>query len=65
VDGVSDTAVTVRRGRARIVATAVGRGRPAADALSEPVTQRLHERVDGLGLQHPPRIKVRVTPRSR
>ena len=26
------------------------------------MTQRLQERVDGLGLQHPPRIKVRVGP---
>ncbi len=65
VDGISAAAVPVRRGRARIVATAAGRGRPAADALSEPVTQRLQERLDGLGLHHPPRIKVRVTPRSR
>ena len=65
VDGVSDAAVTVRRGRARVVATAAGRGRPAADALIEPVTERLRERVDALDLQHPPRIKVRVAPRSR
>ncbi len=65
VDGISAAAVTVRRGRARVVATSAGRGRPAADALHEPLTQRLQERVDGLGLHHPPRIKVRVTPRSR
>jgi len=65
VDGISDATVKVRRGRARVAATSSGRGRPAAEALSEPVTQTLQERLDGLGLRHPPRLKVRVTPRSR
>ena len=65
VDGISDATVKVRRGRARVAATSAGRGRPAADALSEPVTQTLQDRLDGLGLRHPPRLKVRVTPRSR
>ncbi len=65
VDGISGATVTVRRRHARVVATSAGRGRPAAEALSEPVTQLLQDRLDGLGLRHPPRLKVRVTPRSR
>ena len=65
VDGISSAAVKVRRRRARVTAVAAARGRPAADALKEPVTQALHSRLDGLDLRHPPRLTVRVTSRSR
>ena len=65
VDGVSAAAVTVRRRRARVTATVAARGRTAAEALSQPVTQALQDRLDGLGLRHPPRLQVRVNSRSR
>jgi hypothetical protein len=65
VDGISSATVKVRRGRARITAASAARGRPAAAALTEPVTQALRTRLDGLGLRHPPRLKVTVVPRSR
>jgi uncharacterized protein DUF6286 len=65
VDGISGAAVKVRRRRARVTAVSAARGRPAADALKEPVTQALHSRLDGLDLRDPPRLTVRVTARSR
>jgi hypothetical protein len=65
VEGVSAAAVTVRRRRARVTAFAVARGRPATEALRQPVTQALQERIDGLDLRHPPRLKVQVNSRSR
>jgi len=65
VDGISSAAVIVRRRRARVTATAAARGRPAADALRQPVTQALSGRLDHLDLRHRPRLKVRVNSRSR
>lgn len=65
VDGISSAAVVVRRRRARIVATSAARGRTAAEALAQPVTQAASERLDKLNLRHPPRLAVRVYPRSR
>jgi Family of unknown function (DUF6286) len=65
VDGISGAAVTVRRRRARVTATSAARGRPAADALKQPLTQALSDRLDHLDLRHPPRLTVRVTTRSR
>jgi uncharacterized protein DUF6286 len=65
VDGISSVAVIVRRGRARVIATSAARGRPAADALKQPVTQALSGRLENLGLRHRPRLKVRVNSRSR
>ena len=61
VDGISSAAVRVRRRRARVTAVSAARGRPAADALKEPVTQALRGRLDDLDLRHPPRLTVRVT----
>jgi hypothetical protein len=58
VDGISSAAVIVRRGRARVIATAAARGRPAADALRQPVTQALNGRLDNLDLRHRPRLTV-------
>jgi Family of unknown function (DUF6286) len=65
VDGVSAASAVVRRRRARVTATAAARGRPATEALRQPVTQALQDRLDGLDLRHPPRLKVRVYSRSR
>jgi hypothetical protein len=65
VDGISAAAVTVRRARVTVTATAAARGRPAAEALHQPVTQTLQDRLDKLDLRHPPRLTVRVNTRSR
>ena len=65
VDGVSAAAAVVRRRRARVTATAAARGRPATEALRQPVTQALQGRLDGLDLRNPPRLKVRVYSRRR
>ena len=65
VDGVSAAAVTVRRRRARVSVTAAARGRAATEALRQPVTQVLQDRLDGLDLRQSPRLKVRVYSRSR
>ena len=65
VNGVPAAAVTVRRRRARVSAAAAARGRAATEALRQPVTQVLQDRLDGLDLREPPRLKVRVYSRSR
>ncbi len=65
VDGISGATVIVRRRRARVTATSAARGRAAAGALRQPVTQALRGRLDDLDLRHPPRLAVRVTSRSR
>jgi uncharacterized protein DUF6286 len=64
IDGITGAAVTVRRRRARVIATAAG-GRAAAAPLRELVSQALHSRLDGLDLGRPPRLTVRVHPRRR
>ena len=65
VEGISSAAVKVRPRRARITATSAARGRAAATALTEPVTQAARSRLDSLDMRHPPRLTVRVVPRSR
>ena len=65
IDGISGAAVTVRRRRARVIATSAARGRAAAGALRQPVTEAVSSRLDALGLQHPPRLTVRVSTRGR
>lgn len=65
IDGISSAAVTVRRRRARVTATSAARGRPSAETLKEPVAESVHRRLDDLQMRHPPRLKVRVLPRSR
>jgi hypothetical protein len=65
VDGISNATVKVRRRRAHVTAASAARGRPAATALTEPVTQALRSQLDGLDLRHPPRLKVHVVPRGR
>jgi Ni/Fe-hydrogenase subunit HybB-like protein len=64
IDGVSAAAVTVGRRRARVTATAAARGRTAAEALRQPVTQALQGRLDAMGLRHPPSLTVCVNTRS-
>src|SRR5487761_532643 len=63
VDGITGATVRVRRGRA--TAASGARGRAAASALTEPVTQALGARLDGLDMRHAPRLTVRVVPRGR
>lgn len=65
IDGISGASVKVRRRRAHVTAASAARGRTAAAALTEPVTEALRGRLDRLGLRHPLRLKVRVVPRSR
>jgi hypothetical protein len=65
IDGISSADVTVRRRRAIIAAKSAARGRAAADPLKQPVTQAALDRLNSLGLQHPPRLKVRVLTRRR
>jgi hypothetical protein len=65
IDGISSAKVKVRHRRASVTAASAARGRPAATALTEPVTQALRGRLDSLDLRHPPRLKVRVVPRGR
>lgn len=65
IDGVSGAAVTVRRRRARVIVKSAARGRAAAGALKQPATEAVRSRLDALGLQHPPRLTVRVSTRSR
>jgi hypothetical protein len=65
IDGITGAAVTVRRRRARVTAKSAARGRAAAGALKDPVTQAVRGRLDDLDLYRPPRLKVHVTSRSR
>jgi hypothetical protein len=65
VEGISSAAVKVRRRRARITAISAARGRAAATALTEPVTQAARSRLDSLDMRNPPRVTVHVVPRSR
>ena len=65
VDGISGATVVVRRRRARVDSD-LGRPRPGrrwrAEAARHPGAAG---RLDDLDLRHPPRLTVRVTPRSR
>lgn len=65
IDGISSAKIKVRRRRASVTAASAARGRPAATALTEPVTQAVRGQLDSLDLRHPPRLKVRVVPRGR
>jgi hypothetical protein len=65
IDGISSATVKVRRRRASVIATSAARGRPAAEALTEPVRQALTGCLDNLDLRHPPRLRVHIVPRRR
>lgn len=62
VDGITGATVRVSRMRARVLAASSARGQAAASALTEPVTQALMTRLDGLNMRHAPRLSVRVVP---
>ena len=64
IDGISAAAVTVGRRRARVTATTAARGPAAAQALRQPVTETLQDRLDALGLREPPVLSVRVNTRG-
>jgi hypothetical protein len=65
VDGITGATVQVRRRRARVTAASRARGQAAASAMTEPLTQALGARLDGLGMRHAPRLTVRVVPGRR
>ena len=65
VEGISSATIKVRGRRATVTAASAARGRPAATALTEPVTQALRSQLESLDLRHPPRLKVQVVPRGR
>jgi hypothetical protein len=60
IDGITSATVTVRRRRAWVSAKSAARGRAAAGALKDPVTQAARTRLEDLNLDRPPRLKVRV-----
>jgi Family of unknown function (DUF6286) len=63
VDGVSNAAVTLARGKARVSVTTAVHDSESADTLRQPVAQAVQDRLDGLNLSKPPQLAVRVTPR--
>lgn len=65
VDGVGKAEVKVTSRQARVRVTSTARESAVAQQLSEPVTNAVQDRLDGLGLASPPRLAVRVTSRSR
>jgi hypothetical protein len=65
IDGITSATVSVRRRRARVAAKSAARGRAAAGALKDPVTQAVRDRLEDLDLYRPPRLKVHVISRSR
>jgi hypothetical protein len=65
VDGITGATVRVRRRSAHVTAASGARGRAAASALTEPVTQALGARLNSIEMRHAPRLTVRVVPRSR
>ena len=52
-------------GSINVTAARTARGRAAAGALKQPVTDAVRSRLDGLDMNHPPHLKVRVTAGSR
>jgi Family of unknown function (DUF6286) len=65
IDGITSATVSVRRRRARVAVKSAARGRAAAGALKDPVTQAVRDRLEELDLHRPPRLKVHVISRSR
>ena len=58
VDGVSNATVTVTRSKARVSATAAAHDPAGADSVTEPLSQAVQQRLDGLNLAKPPRLRV-------
>jgi hypothetical protein len=65
VDGITGATARVSRRRARVKAASGARGKAAASALTEPVTQALGTRLDDLDMRHAPQLTVRVVPGRR
>jgi len=65
VDGVSSSAVRVRRRRIRVQARAAGMEPYTADSLRTPVTESAQSRLADLELKREPRLKVRLSAGSR
>lgn len=65
VDGITHTAVTVKRRKIKVAATTAGRQRYTAQSLQEPVTDAARQRLDTLELSPAPALSVRIETRSR
>ncbi|MGI8760219.1 MAG: DUF6286 domain-containing protein [Jatrophihabitantaceae bacterium] len=65
VDGISRATVSVKRHRVRVAAKAAARDAAGAAALTDPVTAAVDARLQELQLVHPPRVRVRVSARSK
>jgi hypothetical protein len=65
VDGIRRADVKVKRRRALIAATAAAKDRDTAQALVGPVRESVDSRLQTLDLAHPPRVRIRVSPRSK
>jgi len=65
IDGITAADVVVRRHRVHVTARCAARGRTAASAFHDPVSQAVRGRLDSLELRRPPRLTTRVAPRSR
>jgi hypothetical protein len=60
VDGVRTTSVTITRRRANVAATSVAHDSSGGDVVTKPLTQAVRERLDGLKLATPRRLRVRT-----
>jgi Family of unknown function (DUF6286) len=58
VDGVGEASVSVTRTKATVTATGAAHDASGADSLTEPLTQAVQSRLDGLNLAKPPRLRV-------
>jgi Family of unknown function (DUF6286) len=65
VDGIRRATVTVGRRRAQITANAAAKDKAGAHALREPIRESVDARLDNLQLTHPPRVRIRVVPRTK
>jgi hypothetical protein len=65
VDGINDTAVTVKRGKITVAAATGGRQPYTAQSLCKPATEAAQQRLDTLNLFPAPTLSVRVATRSR
>jgi Family of unknown function (DUF6286) len=62
VDGVRTASITISRSKATVAATSVAHTSSGADTVTKPLTRAVRDRLDGLKLAMPPRL--RVTSRS-
>jgi hypothetical protein len=64
VDGVRGASVVATARKITVAANAAARDKTVAGTLKDPITEAVRQSVDGLGLAKPPKVSVRVTPRS-